>query len=211
MLRQQGHLLTRNGDVAGQWKEPCEDFLNPANMSSWKKKQSMKTRGKTHSDTWQSPLNSSPMAGCQGWLTLRCPRLWTVTPFHYRVEVWDRACRVADCCGGSHFKQRGTRGCAQVIRVSHYSVSLEELIRRPTVKPWIQEKRRGFRPGRRMVDRLFSPHVPAGGSLGLCPSGLHMLCESGEGSQPGPLAGSWEMLRKYGAPGPLLGAIFFPV
>lgn len=59
-----------------------------------------------------------------------------------------------------------------------------------------------------MVDQL-SPHpcVPAGGSLGLCPSGLHMLCESGEGSQPGPLAGSWEMLRKYGVPGPLLGAI----
>lgn len=37
MLRQQGHLLTWNGDVVGQWKEPCEDFLNPANMSSWKK------------------------------------------------------------------------------------------------------------------------------------------------------------------------------
>lgn len=112
MLRQQGHLLTWNGDVVGRWMEPCEDFLNQANMSSWKKTKYEDLGGKTHSDTWQSSLISSPMAACQAWLTLRCLRLWTVTPFHYRVEAWDRACRVVDWCGGSHFNKGDRRLCS---------------------------------------------------------------------------------------------------
>lgn len=34
------------------------------------------------------------------------------------------------------------------------------------------------------------PSLAAGGSLGVCPSGLHVLCGSRGGSHPGPSGGS---------------------